>query len=164
MLVGISAIDETWLRAYHPKLKRQSSEWRHTGITQGLTKSLIHEADDQFDIRPARYFYVSSRCTGSSLWAHSMISCFRSTTYVVQLGRRPQNCLKMPSSCMLMLQPTQHALKDVLRRSGWQVLQHPPYSHYLSPCDCSTATRCIRLLTALLTGFQIVALAVTGPR
>jgi len=67
MLVRISAIDETWLRAYHPKLKRQSSEWRHTGITQGLTKSVIHEADDQFDIRPARYFCLSSRYTGSSL-------------------------------------------------------------------------------------------------
>jgi hypothetical protein len=30
MLDQINAIDETWVRSYHPKLKRQSSEWRHT--------------------------------------------------------------------------------------------------------------------------------------
>lgn len=52
---------------------------------------------------------------------------------------------------MIMLQPTQHALKDVLHRSGWQVLQHPPYSHDLSPCDCRAATRSVHLLTARLT-------------
>ena len=56
----ISAIGETWLRAYHPKLKRQSSEWRHTHRDNASFDKIffIHEADDHFDIRTARYFYV----------------------------------------------------------------------------------------------------------
>jgi hypothetical protein len=38
VLDQISAIDETWARAFYPKFKRQSSDWRHTEITQGLTE------------------------------------------------------------------------------------------------------------------------------
>ena len=31
MLSNIITIDETWVRAYEPELKRQSAEWRHEG-------------------------------------------------------------------------------------------------------------------------------------
>ena len=31
MLNNIITIDETWVRAYEPELKRQSAEWRHEG-------------------------------------------------------------------------------------------------------------------------------------
>ena len=31
MLNNIITIDETWVRAYEPELKRQSVEWRHDG-------------------------------------------------------------------------------------------------------------------------------------
>ena len=29
LLNNVIAIDETWVRAYEPELKRQSAEWRH---------------------------------------------------------------------------------------------------------------------------------------
>ena len=31
LLNNIITIDETWVRAYEPELKRQSAEWRHEG-------------------------------------------------------------------------------------------------------------------------------------
>ena len=31
MLNNIITIDETWVRAYKPELKRQSAKWRHEG-------------------------------------------------------------------------------------------------------------------------------------
>ena len=31
VLNNIITIDETWVRAYEPELKRQSAEWRHEG-------------------------------------------------------------------------------------------------------------------------------------
>ena len=34
LLNNIITIDETWVRAYEPELKRQSAEWRHEGSPQ----------------------------------------------------------------------------------------------------------------------------------
>ena len=31
-IVRIVAMDETWIRWYEPNLKRQSNEWKHSGI------------------------------------------------------------------------------------------------------------------------------------
>ena len=32
LLNNIITIDETWIRAYEPELKRQSAEWKHEGL------------------------------------------------------------------------------------------------------------------------------------
>ena len=34
LLNNIITIDETWVRAYEPELKRESAEWRHEGSSQ----------------------------------------------------------------------------------------------------------------------------------
>jgi hypothetical protein len=115
MLDRVSVIDETWARAYQLKLQRQSSEWRHTYRNNARfdkissMKLMINLAYGMQGI-----FVCLPVPVGQDLRAHSMTSCFRSTAYVVQVGRSPQNCLKIPSSYMIILQPTLQTLEDVL--------------------------------------------------
>jgi hypothetical protein len=52
------------------------------------------------------------------LWVHSITSNFCSTTYAVQLGRSIQNCLKIPSSYITMLQSTQQTLLRIVSNIG----------------------------------------------
>ena len=42
LLNNIITIDETWVRAYEPELKRLSAEWRHAGSPRTQTFVRIH--------------------------------------------------------------------------------------------------------------------------
>jgi hypothetical protein len=55
---------------------------------------------------------------GVGLWMHSITSHFSSTTYTMQYGRSIHSWFKMPSSYMIMLQPTQQTLWNMLSELG----------------------------------------------
>ena len=90
MLNNIVTIDETWIRAYEPELKRQSAEWRHKRSPRGQ-KFRQNQS-------PVKLMVILGDIQGVILChcvphgeMHSTVLHICTTTYVAQLGLKGQN-------------------------------------------------------------------------
>ena len=91
LLNDIITIDETWVRAYEPDLKRQSAEWRHEGRQKfrhnpSPVKLMVILA---YDVQGVICVML---CHMVKLLMHSTMLHICKITYVVQLGINSHNC------------------------------------------------------------------------
>lgn len=138
MLNRIIAIDETWARAYEPELKRQSNEWRHPGSPRkhkvrqnpSPTKLMIILAYDSQGVLVCHP--VREGRTVNAQYYKSFLQ------YHLRRAVREKRPELLDNAIILHDNATSHTADTVrrcLQRWGWEVLQHPPYSPDLSPCD-----------------------------
>ena len=93
-LLNIITIDETWVRAYEPELKRQSAEWRHDG---SLRRQKFHQNPSSvklmvilaYDVQEVIlcHFVPHDETVNAQYHVHICI-----TIYVAQLGINGHNC------------------------------------------------------------------------
>jgi hypothetical protein len=130
-----------WATTYRLELKWQSSTWRHLYHHKNTQVGKIHHPHSWHTA--SKVLLWVNPFYGVKLWVHRVTSHLCSSNYIVQLRRSIQNWLKMPSSYVIMLPPTQHThthththtLTTFYHGMGWEVLQQPPCSPELSPCD-----------------------------
>jgi hypothetical protein len=136
MLNCVDAIDEMWARSCELEIKCQSSEGYNpvTIRTQGLTKSFIYKADDNFGLLYPWYSCVLSLARVKP-GMHSIVDSVFSSRCIMPLGRCIHNWLKIPSY-ITMHQLTQQMLLGMLSGTGvWEELQQPSYYPTFSLCD-----------------------------
>lgn len=136
MLKCVDEIDEMWERSCECEIKCQSSEWCNpvTIITQGLRKSVIYKADDNFVILYPWYSCVLSLARVKP-GMHSIVVSVFSSGYIMHLGKCIQNWLKVPSY-ITVHQFTQQMLLGMLSGTwGWEVLKQPSCYPTFSLCD-----------------------------
>ncbi|KAJ4432604.1 hypothetical protein ANN_21227, partial [Periplaneta americana] len=135
----IVAMDETWTRSYEPKLKRQSNEWKHPGSprpkkvrpTQSAVKEMFIVAYDidgvilHHAVLPRQTVNADYYC--KFLQHHLRPALRRKRRYLVV-----QNPIILHDNARSR---TVAAVKDLLRRWQWEILEHSPYSPDKSPCD-----------------------------
>lgn len=138
MLNRIVTIDETWARAYEPELKRQSNEWRHRGSPRkhkfrqnpSPTKVMLILAYDSqgiLECHPVRQGHTVNAAYYRSFLLHNLRRTLR--------RKRPE---LLNNVIILHDNATSHTaacVQNLVRRWGWEILEHPPYSPDLSPCD-----------------------------
>ena len=129
----IITIDETWVRAYEPELKRQSAEWRHEG---SLRSQKFCQNPSPVKLMVILVFDVQGviLCHMVKLLMHSTMLHICKITFVAQLSVNCHNC----ESYLLHDNATPHkaiCVRDLLQCWRWEVLDYPPYSADLLPCD-----------------------------
>ena len=114
----VVAVDEMRARSCELEIKCQSSEWCNpvTIRTQGLTKSFIYKANDNFGLLYPWYSCVLSSAR-VKLGMHSIVGSVFSSRYIMPLGRCIQNWLKIPSY-MIVHWLTQQMLLGMLSGTG----------------------------------------------
>jgi len=135
MLNCVVAIDEMWARSCELEIKCQFSEWCNpfTIRTQGLTKSVIYEADDNFGLLYPWYCVLSLARVKSRM--HSIVGSVFNGRYIMPLGRCIQNWLKIPSYMTVHQLTLQMFLGMLSGTGGWEVLQQPSCYPTFSLCD-----------------------------
>ena len=139
MLNRVVAIDETWIRSFEPKLKRQSSEWH----TPNSPRPVIFRRS----LNCPKMLLICAYDIKGVLTTHIVIHCSTVTKvyyewYLTNILRpairrkRPELLTVTP---LILHDNATHlksgVVRDVLERYHWEVLKHPPYSPDLSPPD-----------------------------
>lgn len=137
-LSRIIAIDEFWARAYEPELKRQSAEWRHAGSPRrqkvrqnpSPVKLMVIVA---YDVRGVIvcHFVPHGRTVTAQYYRDFLVR-------QVRRGVRDKRPDLVDSAIILHDNARPHkaeCVRQLLRRWGWEELEHPPYSPDISPCD-----------------------------
>ena len=137
MLNNIITIDETWVRAYGPELKCQSAEWRHKGSPRrqkfrqnpSPVKLMVILA---YDVQGAImcHFVPNGKTVNAQYYAAYLQNHLRRAVR----RKRPQ----LQNVIILHDNSTTHkaiCVRNLLRCWRWEVLEHPPYSQDLLPCD-----------------------------
>lgn len=134
----IVAIDETWVRDFEPELKSQSNEWRASSSP-----------------RPKKFRRAQSKVKQMMIFAYDhegiiitdRVPCGRSVTAVYYRDFLQNLRRKMHKTRPQLLEAGPLILHDnarphignvvheKLRKYGWEVLPHPPYSPDMSPPD-----------------------------
>ena len=135
----IVALDETWIRSHKQKMRRQSTEW-HTPTSP----------------RPAKYRPTQSKLNMFMIFAyhrHGILPSHRVESgktinrkyYEEYLKKTPKQAIHRKIQELLAAGPiilhdnaTTHGavnVKSLLGRYEWEILEHPPYSPDISPCD-----------------------------
>ena len=91
MLNNIITIDETWVRAYEPELKHQSTEWRHQGSPR-RQKFCQNPSPVKLMVILAYHVQGVILCHMVKLLMHSTMLHICKITYVTQLGINGHNC------------------------------------------------------------------------
>ena len=91
LLNNIITIDETWVRAYEPELKRQSAEWRYEGSPQ-RQKFRQNPSPVNILVILAYDFLKVILCHIVKLLMHSTMLHICKITYVAQLDVNGHNC------------------------------------------------------------------------
>ena len=94
MLNNIITIDETWVRAYEPELKRQSDEWGHEGLPRrqkfrqnpSPVKLIVILAYDVQEVILC-HFVPHGETVNAQYYA-----AYLQNPYVTQLGINGHNC------------------------------------------------------------------------
>ena len=133
------AADETWARSFEPELKRQSAQWRSPTSPQP---------------QKAIWGYAKQKVMHIVFYTSKKVLCNYAvppkTTVTAELYRwvlihklRPAIAKKQPEllrkSPILLHDEARPHIADVVKEQlmdwGWEVLDHPPYSPDISPCD-----------------------------
>src|SRR5258705_4248364 len=139
-LQRIVAIDETWARAYEPELKHQSNEWRHPGSSR--PQKVRQEPSRVKVMLIVAYDYEGVILThdvpqGQTVNADYYCRFLQHHLRPAVRRKRPR-LLRDNLPIVLYDNARCHVaqdVKDLLRRWSWEVLEHPPYSPDMSPCD-----------------------------
>ncbi|KAJ4437127.1 hypothetical protein ANN_17262 [Periplaneta americana] len=128
-----------------PNLKRQSNEWKHPGSsrpkkvrpTQSAVKVMFIVAYDTDGV--ILHHAVPPRQT-----ANADCYCRFLQHHLRPVLRRKRRYLVVQNPIILNDNARIHtaaAVKDLLRRWQWEILEHPPYSPDMSPCDYELFTK-----------------------
>ncbi|KAJ4426052.1 hypothetical protein ANN_27679 [Periplaneta americana] len=128
-----------------PNLKRQSNEWKHPGSsrpkkvrpTQSAVKVMFIVACDIDGV--ILHHAVSPRQT-----ANADYYCRFLQHHLRPALRRKRRHLVVQNPIILhdnARSDTAAAVKALLRRWQWEILEHPPYSPDISPCDYDLLTK-----------------------
>ena len=88
---NIITVDETWVRAYEPELKRQSTEWRHEGSPR-RQKFRQNPSPVNLIVILAYDLQGVILCHMVKMLMHSTMLHICKIIYIVQLGTNGQNC------------------------------------------------------------------------
>ena len=137
LLNSIISIDEIWVRAYEPELKRQSAEWRHEGSPR-RQKFRQNPCPVKLMVILAYDVQVVILCHfvphGKTVNAQYHAAYLQNHLSRAVMGKWPQ----LQNVTILHDNATPHkaiCVRDLLRLWRWEVLEHPPYSPDISPCD-----------------------------
>ena len=91
LLNNIITIDETWVRAYEPELKRQSAEWRHE---RSPRRQNFRQNPSPVKLMVILAYDVQGviLCHMMKLLMHSTMLRICKITYIAQLGVNGPNC------------------------------------------------------------------------
>ena len=91
LLNNITSIDETWVRAYEPELRRLSAEWKHEG-PQRRQKFRQDSSPVKLMVILAYDVQGAILCHMVKLLMHSTMLHIPKITYFAQLGVNDHNC------------------------------------------------------------------------
>lgn len=137
-LQRIIACDETWARAWEPKLKRQSAEWlspsspRPTKARREMSSLKVMHIT--FFDRQGLLFDQAVPC-GQTVNGDYYLRVLKKVRRAIR-DKRPQMSQEGP--ILLQDNAAAHrkaAVLTALEDFGWEIMAHPPYSPDLSPCD-----------------------------
>ena len=135
-LLKIVTGDETWVHHYDPEEKRQSMEYRH--VTSPQPK--------KFKVQPsAGKIMLMVFWDGNQIYLTDYLekgTSVNSARYIESLKKlRRRVCRVQGSTDTILLHHdnarphTSNATSTALKQLKFEVLQHPPYSPDLAPCD-----------------------------
>ena len=116
-----------------PELKRQSAEWRHEGSPRSLKfrqnpspiKLMVILAYDVQGVILCHFVPHGETVNAAYMQNHLRRAVRRKRPQLQNLIILNDNATPHKAICA----------RDLLRRWRWEVLEHPPYSPDLSPCD-----------------------------
>ena len=137
LLNNIIAIDETWVRAYEPELKPQSAEWRHEG---SLRKQKFRQNPSPLKLMVILAYDVQEVILCHFLPHDETVNAQYYAAYLQNHLHHAVRCKRPQLQNVIILHDnaTPHKViyvRDLLQCWRWVVLEHPPYSLDLSPCD-----------------------------
>ena len=134
-------MDETWLYHYDPETKQQSMGWRHSG---SLRPQKIRVQKSAGKVLASNFFWIKTATSSLIIFQRAKLST-RSITHLCWLqlkdilkekGRGTGRSPRGPCSCTTMARLTGHLQpRGNCPYLGFQCLDHPPNSPYLSPSD-----------------------------
>ena len=138
-MLQVIVIDETWIRSFEPKLKRQSSEWQTKNSarpvkfsrSQNCAKMLMIFAYD------FRGVLMAHRVPTGQTMNKEYYKMYIRIILCPGIRRKRQ---EMTDRTPLLLHDNAsphkaNIVKELLELYQWEVLDHPPYSPDLSPFD-----------------------------
>jgi histone-lysine N-methyltransferase SETMAR len=130
--------DETWCHHFDPATKRMSQEWRHPGSPRPK-KARSSATAGKVILTVFVDIHGPLLLEWMPVGATINAQCYCDTLQNLRRAIKNKWSGKL-SRGVLMLHDNvcphaAHATRDTLCRSGWGVLDHPPYSPDLSPCD-----------------------------
>ncbi|KAJ4441771.1 hypothetical protein ANN_11629 [Periplaneta americana] len=136
-----------------PNLRRQSNEWKHPGSSrpkkvrprQSVVKVMFIVAYDIDGV--ILHHAVPPRQT-----ANADYYCRFLQHHLRPALRRKRRHLVVQNPIILHDNARSHiaaAVEDLLRRWQWEILEHPPYSPDMSPCDYDLFTKVKELLRGI---------------
>ncbi|PNF15400.1 hypothetical protein B7P43_G00941, partial [Cryptotermes secundus] len=135
----IVTLDETSARSYEPHLKRQSNEWKHPCSPR---PKKVHPTQSN-----VKAMFIVAYATDGVILHHTVPQrkTVNAAYYCNFLHNSLRSALRRKRQYLLATNPiilhdnarahTADAVKDLLRRWRWEILQHSPYSPDMSPCD-----------------------------
>ena len=135
----IVAADETWARSFEPELKRQSAQWRSP--TSPRPQKAIRGYAKQKVMHLV--FYTSKKVLCNYAVPPKTTVTAKLYRWVLIHKLRPAIAKKQPELLrkgpILLHDGARPHIADVVKEQlmdwGWEVLDHPPYSPDISPCD-----------------------------
>ena len=139
MLQRIVEIDETWIRSFEPKLKRQSNEWH--------TKNSPRPIKFRRSQNSAKMLMIFACDFRGVLMAHRVPTGETVNKEYYKMYIRTILCPAIRRKRLEMIDRTPiilhdnaslhkaNVVKELLESYQWEVLDHPPYSPDLNPPD-----------------------------
>jgi histone-lysine N-methyltransferase SETMAR len=129
--------DETWCHHFDQSTKRMSQEWRHPGSPRPKKARASATAGK---VMLTVFVDIHGPLLMEWMPVGATINTQRYCDNLQNLRRAIKERPGKLSRGVLMLHDNAHphaahATRDTLRRFGWGVLDHPPYSPDLSPCE-----------------------------
>lgn len=138
-LTRIFTTDETWVHYYTPESKIASMEWRKKGEGAPVKAKVTRSAGKVmctvfFDRRGVLYIdFLHTQRTVNAAYYSNLLK-----TYVKPAYRSKRRDIPARSAILLQDNARPHTARrtvDTITELGWEILDHPPYSPDLSPCD-----------------------------
>lgn len=138
-LTRIFTTDETWVHYYTPESKVSSKEWRKkeegAPVKAKTTRSAGKVMCTVFwDRRGVLYVdFLRTQRTINAVYYSNLLK-----THVKPAYRSKRRSIPARSAILLQDNARPHTARltlDTISELGWEVLEHPPYSPDLSPCD-----------------------------
>ena len=137
LLKNIITIDETWVRAYESELKRQLADWMHDGSPR---RQKFRQNPSPVKLMAIFSYYVQGVIFCHFLTHGETVNAQYYAAYLQNHLRRAVRSKRPHLQNVIILHDnaTPHkaiCVRNLLRCWRWEVLEHPPYSPDLSPCN-----------------------------